>query len=257
MSFLAIDIGNTNIVMGVLDEEYIRVSCTLGTDRNKTGDEYAVLFRNLLEIHKIPVEELEGGILSTVVPSLREPMREAVRHLTGKPCLVVGPGLKNGLKIRIDDPAQLGSDCVAVAVAAAAEYPLPALIFDMGTATTLSVLNAKGEYQGGMLMPGVRIGLEALAEQTSQLPLVSLDERPRGLIGSNSIDCMVSGILYGNAAMIDGVVERLRDELGDVKTILATGGISAQIVPYCKENVIYDKDLLLKGLRRIYLKNKA
>ena len=255
MAFLAIDIGNTNIVMGVLDAERILVSCTLGTDRNKTGDEYAVIFRNLLDIHKIPLEELEGGILSSVVPSLKEPMQEAVLHLTGKPCLVVGPGLKNGLKIRIDDPAQLGSDCVAVAVAAAAEYPLPALVFDMGTATTLSVLSGKGEYLGGLLMPGVRIGLEALAEQTSQLPQISLGDPPRGLIGSNSKDCMVNGVLYGNAAMIDGIIERMRQELGEDPTILATGGVAAQIVPHCKETVIYDGDLLLKGLRRIYEKN--
>ena len=256
MSILAIDIGNTNIVLGVLEKEKILVSCTLGTDRNKTADEYAVLFRNLLEIRHIAVEDLEGAILSSVVPALKEPIREAVDHITGKRCLMVGPGLKNGLKIRIDDPAQLGSDCVAVAVAAAAEYPMPALIFDMGTATTLSVLNEKGEYLGGMLMPGVRIGLEALAEQTSQLPQICLDKEPHALIGTNSNDCMVNGVLYGNAAMLDGIVDRLRAEQGEEFTILATGSVAAQIVTHCKENVIYDADLLLKGLRRIYYKNR-
>ncbi len=254
--FLAIDAGNTNIVFGVLDEERIYISCRLETDRHKTGDEYAVIFRNLLEIHHIDRHELEGGIISSVVPSLKATLQDAVRSITGRTCMIVGPGLKNGLRIRIDDPAQLGSDRVADAVAAIAEYPKPILIFDMGTATTFSVIDKGGNYRGGMIMPGAMISLDALIARTSQLPQISLDDGPRGLVGTNTIDCIVNGVIYGYAAMLDGIVERMSEELQETPTVIATGGLSGQIIPYCRHEVILDKDLLLKGLRIIYLKNR-
>lgn len=256
MAFLAIDAGNTNIVFGVLDEEKIYMSCRLETDRFKTGDEYAVIFRNLLEIHEIDRKDLEGGIISSVVPSLKRVLQDAVYSITGKKCMIVGPGLKNGLKIRIDNPAQLGSDRVADAVAAIAEYPKPILIFDMGTATTFSVIDSAGRFLGGMIMPGAMISLDALVARTAQLPHISLADGPRGVIGSNTVDCIVNGVIYSNAAVLDGLVDRLSEELEETPTVIATGGLSEQIIPYCRRKVILDKDLLLKGLRIIYLKNR-
>ena len=253
---LAIDIGNTKIVFGIMDEKSIHFSCRLATDRYKTSDEYQVLLKSLLEVHHVDPSRIEGSILSSVVPALKKTMADAVEALTGKHCMIVGPGLKNGLKIRIDNPAQLGSDRVADAVGALAEYRKPILIFDMGTATTFSVIDKQGEYRGGMIMPGAVIGLDALASMTSQLPQISLTEKPSGLIGTNTVDSMRSGLIYGNAAMLDGIVERVRDELGEMPSVVATGEFYSLIVPYSRQNVRLDQNLLLKGLRVIYLRNR-
>ena len=255
MSFLAIDVGNTQIVFGVLDEKEIYMSCRLETDRHKTADEYAVIFRSLLAIHKVDADGIEGSILSCVAPSLRAVIQEAVISLTGKRCMVVGPGLKNGLQIRIDNPAQLGSDQVAYAVAAVAEYPLPALVIDMGTATTISVIGKSGAYQGGMIIPGLSISLDNMIARTSLLPHISLADGPKGLIGTNTNDCIVNGAIYGCAAMLDGLTERIAEELGEEPTVIATGDPAARIVPFCRKNMIMDSDLLLKGLRLIYMRN--
>ncbi len=253
---LAIDVGNSNIVFGGLDSEKLYFSTRLSTDRYKTSDEYAVIFKSLLEIEGVSLERIEGGIISSVVPSLKKTLQDAMLRITGKKFLIVGPGLKNGLRIRIDDPAQLGSDRVADAVAAIAEYPRPILIFDMGTATTFSVINSDGDYLGGMIMPGALIGLDALAGKTSQLPQISLEIKPANIIGTNTVDCMRNGTIYGNAAMLDGIIDRMTEELGELPTVIATGGVSELIVPYCRKKVILDKDLLLKGLRIIYEKNR-
>ena len=256
MPFIAIDAGNTYIVIGVLDEKDVLLSCRLKTDRFRTSDEYAVILHELFQIHGIKRNSLEGGIISSVVPSLKQVLQEAVQKVTGTKCMIVGPGLKNGLKIRIDNPAQLGSDLVAEAVAASAEYPGPILIFDMSTATTVSVVDKKGSYLGGMIMPGVGVSLEALYAQTAQLPHISLADGPKAVIGTNTNDCIVNGVIYGSAALIDGTVERLSEELQEEPTVIALGEMSEQIVPYCRKKIILDKELLLKGLRIIYLKNR-
>ena len=255
MSFIAIDVGNTQIVFGIMDRETIRMSCRLETDRHKTEDEYAVIFRSLLEIHHIDAGELEGGIISSVVPSLKSVIQEAVYSITGKYCMIVGPGLKNGLRIQIDNPAQLGSDQVAYAVAVVAEYPLPALVIDLGTATTISVISKKGAYLGGLIMPGVFVSLDGLIARTSLLPNISLSDGPKGLVGTNTNDCIVNGVLYGNAAMLDGIAQRLSEDLEEEPTVIVTGGSADLILPYCRKKMIRDADLLLKGLREIYLRN--
>ena len=253
---LAVDIGNTNIVVGGLDESAVYFFWRLETDRFKTSDEYAVILRNLMEIHKVDGEQIEGSILSSVVPSLVPVLTEAISRTTGKQSLVVGPGLKNGLKIKIDDPAQLGSDRVADAVAAIAEYKRPVVIFDMGTATTFSVIDAEGCFLGGMIMPGALIGLDALAQKTAKLPQISINEPPRQVIGRNTVDCLHSGYVYGTAAMLDGIIDRVEEELGEAPTVVATGGLSEGIAPYCRHEIICDPHLLLKGLLLIYRKNK-
>ncbi len=256
MPFIAIDAGNINIVIGVLDEENVLFSGRLKTDRFKTSDEYAVILYELLGIHGIDSRKLEGGIISSVVPSLKQTLQDAVYKITGKRSMIVGPGLKNGLKIQIDNPAQLGSDLVAEAVAAAHEYPGPILIFDMSTATTVSVVGEKGNYLGGMIMPGIVVSLEALYAQTAQLLHISLADGPKGVVGTNTNDCIVNGVIYGNAAMIDGIVERIAEELRSRPTVIAMGDLCEQIVPYCRQQILIDKDLLLKGLRIIYMRNR-
>ena len=256
MSFLAIDVGNIQVLAGVMDERDIHMSCRLRTDPQRTADEYAVLLRSLIELHGLEPRDLEGGIISSVVPTLRETIREAVSILTGKRCMVVGPGLKNGLKIRIDDPAQLGSNSVANAVAVLAEHEPPAVIIDMGTATTFSVLSKKGEYIGGLLMPGVDVSLNALIHRASLLSHISLAGPAPELIGTNSDDCIAGGVIHGNAAMIDGIVARLAEKIGESPYIVATGASAEQIIPHCRSEIRYEKDLVLRGLRIIYLKNR-
>ena len=254
--FIAIDAGNTNIVFSVMDEEMVCFASQLRADRHKTSDEYAVFFRELLHIHSISTGDVEGGIISTVVPSLKKKLYDAVLAITGRKCRIVGPGLKNGLKIRIDNPAQLGSDRVAEGVAAINLYPAPIVIFDMGTASTFSVISRDGNYIGGMIMPGTLISLDALTERTSQLPQIDLTEHPEHLIGTNTVDCMRSGIIFGTAAMLDGIIDRIAEELGERPSVIATGSLSEAIIPYCRQKIILDKYLLLKGLRIIYLKNR-
>ncbi|HIS78302.1 MAG TPA: type III pantothenate kinase [Candidatus Caccousia stercoris] len=254
---IAIDIGNTNIVLGCLEPDTGRLLFTarLSSDRVKTSDEYAALMRNMFILNQVERHDIEGSIISSVVPTLTVTMKDAIRQLCGQESLIVGAGLKTGLNIVMDNPAQLGSDLVTDAVAAAAEYPKPILIFDLGTATTLSVVDKRGNYVGGMIIPGIAISLEALSSHTSQLPHINL-EGPKRVIGTNTIDCMKSGIVYGNAAMIDGIIERVSQELGEKPTVVATGGLAPNITKYCKSDIICDSELILKGLRILYNKNK-
>ena len=195
-------------------------------------------------------------IISSVVLPLSNIIKTALTKLIPKEPLNVGPGVKTGLSIRIDNPTQLGSDLVVTAVAAIAAYPVPSIIIDMGTATTFSVINDKRQYIGGAIAPGAAVALNSLSSQTSQLPFISL-EAPKHVIGSNTIDCMKSGSLFGNAAMIDGMIRRIRKELGENAIVVATGGIASAILPYCEENISYDPDLMLKGLALIYKKNQT
>ena len=253
---LTIDVGNTHIVFGGVEEGRVRFFCRLATDAARTEDEYEVTFHNLLQQKGVSAEEIEGGIISSVVPALQKTLYDAVYMLTGKKCLILSPDLDHGLTIRIDNAKQLGSDRIADAVGALSQYPAPILIFDMGTATTFSVLDKEGVFLGGLIMPGAMIGLDALASRTSKLPQISLDVRPENIIGKNTVDCMQNGILYGNAAMLDGVIDRIAEELGEMPTVIATGGLSAAIVPFCRRKVITDKELMLKGLYAIYKRNR-
>ncbi len=252
---LAIDIGNTNIVIGCCDDEKIYFIERLSTNIPKTELEYAISFKNVLEIYGIDPAQIEGGIISSVVPPITNIVRSSAEKVLGKPVKIVGPGVKTGLNILMDNPAQVGSDRIVNAVAAINEYPVPLIIIDMGTATTFCVVDEKKNYIGGMILPGVRISLDALTSRTSQLSRISI-EAPKKTIGKNTIDCMKSGIIHGNAACIDGMVQRIEKELGQKATVLATGGLAKKIVPYCEQDIVIDDELLLKGLRLIYNKNK-
>ena len=169
--------------------------------------------------------------------------------------MVVGPGIKTGLNIQMDDPASVGSDRIVIAVAALLEYAPPLLLVDLGTATTIEVVDQGNTYLGGAIMPGVRVSAEALSSRAAQLPGIQLD-RPRRLIGKNTVECMRSGIMYGAAAMLDGMIERMEEELGKSTTVVATGGMAQFVAPLCKREMKVEKDLLLKGLNAIYKKNK-
>lgn len=250
---LAIDIGNTNIVLGCIEDNILFVS-RLTTNKQATEDEYAINFHNILNIKKIDPKSINGAIISSVVPSINSAICEAVKAITGHEPLIVGPGIKTGLNIKLDNPAQLGSDRVVGAVAAIAQYPKPIIVIDMGTATTFCAINKQGEHLGGIIYPGVKISLDALTQMASNLSGISLT-KPKKVIGSNTAESMKSGILYGNAAMIDGMIDRFEEELGSAATIVATGGLSGTIIPFCKHKIIFDNDLLLKGLKIIYDKN--
>ena len=252
---LAIDVGNSNIVVGCIEKADIRFIERLSTDRKKTELEYAVSIKNIMEIYHIQAGALEGGIISSVVPQVTEVMKRAVEKLIKAPVKIVGPGLKTGLNILIDNPAQLGGDLLVDSVAALAEHEPPLIIIDMGTATTVCVINEKRQYLGGMILPGIRTSLDSLVSNTSLLQQIGL-EPPAKVIGSNTIDSMKSGILYGNAAALDGLIERIEEELGQRTTIVATGGLAKFVIPFCKREIAIDDDLLLKGLKIIYDKNR-
>ena len=253
---LAIDIGNTNIVVGCFDKDRILFVERVSTESTKTELEYAVSLKNVLEIYGIHPAQVEGGIISSVVPPLTNVLKASAEKIISGKVLVVGPGVKTGLNILMDNPASVGSDLIVDAVAAIEEYPAPLIFIDMGTATTISVVDEEKRYRGGMILPGIRVSMDSLTSRTAQLPHISM-EPPKRLIGRNTIDCMKSGMIYGNASCIDGVIRRIKKELErtDV-TVIATGGLSKVILPYCEETIIFDNELLLKGLRLIYEKNQ-
>lgn len=250
---LAIDIGNTNIVIGCCDGENVLFMERLTTNHTATELEYSIFFKTILDIYGIDKNKISGSIISSVVPSVTDTVKSAVKKICGLNSMVIGPGIKTGLSIKTDNPAQLGSDLVVDAVAGIHEYGAPLVIFDMGTATTISVINKSKEYLGTIIMPGMMISLNAMVSGTSQLPKISLD-RPKKLIGTNTVECMKSGILYGTASSMDGMIDRIRDEIGEA-TVVATGGLAGSVVPLCRNKVILDDELLIKGLMIIYNKN--
>lgn len=252
---LAIDVGNTNIVVGCIDDRKTYFIERLSTNRTKTELEYAVDLKNVLDIYHIKKTEIEGCIISSVVPQITNIVKLAAEKILKKNAIVLGPGVKTGLNIMMDNPGQLGADQVADAVAGISGYPVPLILIDMGTATTASVVNSKKQYVGGMILPGVGVSLDALTARASQLSGISIDA-PRHVIGKNTIECMKSGVLYSNAAALDGIIDRIEEELGEKVTVVATGGLAKKIVPHCKREIILDEELLLRGLLIIYEKNK-
>ena len=251
---LAVDIGNSNIVVGGMEGRNIVFEARVRTDATKTSDEYCIDLKNILDIYGVDRGSVEGAIIASVVPQVLNSIKTAVKKLTGKNSLVVGPGLKTGLNIKIENPSQTGADLVVGAVAALREHKPPMIVIDMGTATTMMVLDETGAFIGGSISPGVRISQEALTNGTALLPGLQLDA-PRKVIGRNTIDCMRSGIMLAHACMIDGMVERMEAELGYKTTVVATGGIAKFVLPMCHTPILYDKDLLLKGLATLYAEN--
>ena len=252
---LAIDMGNTNTVIGGIDETKTYFIERVTTDQGRTDTEYAVSFKNILEMHQIDIASIEGAILSSVVPPVNSTILNAVEKVTGIRPLLVGSGMKTGMNIIMDNPKTVGSDQIVDAVAASHEHPLPLVVIDMGTATTLCTVDKKGNYIGGVILPGLKVSLNSLSSKTAQLPYISL-EVPSHVIGKNTIECMKSGVIYSNAAALDGIVDRIEEELGQKITVVATGGLARKIIPHCKREILLDEDLLLKGLLIIYEKNR-
>lgn len=251
---LAIDIGNSNIVLGCLENGSIRFEARMATDRIKTEDQYCAELKSMLSLFDVSPADVEGSIVSSVVPLVQQVIVQALERLTGKSCLTVGPGLKTGLNIKIDNPAQAGSDLIVGAVAAIEAYGAPLCVIDLGTATTISVIDREGVFRGGTIAPGVMLSLNALSSGTAQLPAISL-EQPRKVIGTNTVDSMRSGLLLGSAAMLDGMVARIEAELGYSTRVIATGGLAKFIVPLCKRTMEIDDNLLLCGLDLLYRRN--
>ena len=251
---LTIDIGNSNIVFGCVEGDEILFQGRVNTDRLKTSDQYCIDLKTLLEIYEAPLDRIEGTIISSVVPQVLNSMQAAVRKLTGRNALVVGPGLRTGLNILLENPAQMGASLVVADVAALREHKPPLILIDMGTATTISVLDANGAHLGGCVCPGVRLSMDALTKNTSLLPGIQLDQ-PKKAIGRNTADAMRSGIMLGAACMLDGMIDRFEEELGYSCTVVATGGIGRFIIPLCRHEIIYDRDLLIKGLAALYREN--
>lgn len=251
---LALSVENTNLSMGLFSGEELLFTSRMAADRSKTGDEYAISFKSILDIHGIAPEDIQGSIVASVVPALINEIKAALRLMLGKEPLVVGPGVKTGLNILMDNPAALGSDLVVNAVAAVAEYPAPLIVIDLDTATTLLAVNEKKSFVGSVIAPGAALSAAALSAACDQLPRIAI-EAPATVIGKNTVDCMRSGAVYGTAAMLDGMVERMERQMGLQCTVIATGSLAGIIAPHCTRDMIVDQRLLLKGLRRIYEKN--
>ncbi len=251
---LTMDIGNTNINIGLFDGDTLTVSARIATERQKTDDQYAMDFTNIFVMHKVSFDDISGVAISSVVPEITESVTDAIKKLTGKDSLILSPGVKTGLNILIDNPAQLGADLAAGAVGTVANYPLPAFIIDLGTATKICAVDKNKGFRGCMIAPGVQISLKALTDTSSLLPTISL-EPPKKACGTNTVESMQSGVVLGTAAMIDGILDKFAEELGEPATIVATGGLSYFISPVCKREITYDRHLILKGLKAIYEKN--
>lgn len=262
---LTIDIGNTNITAGAFVASdssdagrrgALHFSARLATDKYRTKDQYAIELMDIFRLYGVSPKSITGSVISSVVPELTTPIANAVLQITTRAPLILGPGTKTGLNILIDNPAQVGADLVAGAVAAIDLYPLPCLVIDLGTATKISVIDKNGAFRGCSISAGIAISLDALSSRTSQLPTISLDT-PEHAIGTNTIDSMRAGTVFGTAAMLDGMCSLIEEELGEkVETIVATGGLSADIIKSCKRNMIYNGELTLHGLRSIYNRNR-
>ncbi len=252
---LAFDIGNTNITIGAFQDEVLLFTARLATDKKLTSDQYGYQIKNILSLYDKDISEIEDCIIASVVPSVQSAISTAVSDFCDLVPIIVGPGVKTGLNIKIDNPAQLGADLVVGAVGVMAEYTLPCIFIDMGTATTVCAVDRNGAFIGGSIGAGVMLTLNALCENTAQLPAIDITA-PRSVIGTNTADCMKSGLVFGTAAMIDGLVERMFEEIGEPCSVVATGGLSKEIIKYCKNEIIYNENLVLDGLRLIYERNK-
>lgn len=253
---LAVDVGNTNIVLGCIEDGNILNIVRIQTNTNQTADEFVIKLKNILEIYGVPLDGFEGAIMSSVVPPVTGRLKRAIEFLTGRECVMVGPGMKTGLNLRIDDPGTLAGDIVVGSVAAVSCYGTPCIVMDMGTATTIVAIDKNSSYLGGAIIPGVKLSYAALSSGASLLPDISITA-PKKCIATNTVDSMRSGAVFGTASMIDGMIDRMESELGEKCHLVATGGIAQFITPYCKHEIICDNDLLLKGLWGLYCKNRA
>ncbi len=251
---LVVDVGNTQTHLGTFAGAELVEHWRFATVRSSTADELGAALRNLLALRGLSFDDLDASIVSSTVPQLRPEWSEMASRYLGHPLLVVGPGCKTGISIRYDNPREIGPDRLVNAVAGYEKVGGACVVVDFGTAVTHDVVSATGEYLGGVIFPGVEISLEALTERAAALPKIDLTE-PRGVIGKSTVDAIRSGVLYGYAGMVDGILGRLREELGEARAI-ATGGLAGAIVPYCKGIDEVDELLTLTGLRLVWERNR-
>jgi type III pantothenate kinase len=252
---LTVDIGNSNVTLGGFSGDEISFVARISTDSTATEDDYACRILNILSLYNIDKAIIDGAIISSVVPQLNGIISGAIKKIASIDALLVGPGIKTGIKIQCDNPASVGADLICASVAVHFIYGTPALIVDMGTATKITFVDRSGAFIGTSIMPGVYMGLSALSEKTAQLPKVSLDA-PCSIIAKNTADCMKSGVIFGNASMVDGMIERIKSETKENVSVYLTGGGANLIYPHCKSKMILDEHLALKGLNIIYKRNK-
>lgn len=251
---LTVDIGNSTTSVGLFGPDGgLLFRSDLTTSRNATRDQCAISLKGVFSLYGADPAQVTGAILSSVVPSVTANMRDAAGRLTGQPPMVMGPGVKTGLNIKSDIHSQMGSDIVACSVAAVAQYPSPAVVIDLGTAITMSYLRGSS-YEGCVILPGIQVALEALSQRAAELPHISI-EPPPSIFGHNTVDAMRAGALYGNASMIDGMIDRLEQAGGAVAAVVATGECGVGVLSYCKREILHDADLLLRGLYLVYQRN--
>ena len=253
---LAVDIGNTNICIGILEQDTVRFTARMVTRPRCTADEYTAELKFLLRRLNVDASQAEGVIVCSVVPGLTHPLAEACQRLTEHSAMLVSVALDTGLTMDVDEPQRVGQDRLADAAAAAAHYPLPCMTVDLGTATTYNVIGTGGVFLGGFIVPGVQTSLRAISAGTAQLPPIA-PETPGQLIGKNTVACLNNGAMFGTAAMLDGLADRVEQDLGQPLTVVATGGLAPYIMPCCKRKIHYDADLLFHGLALLYEKNKG
>lgn len=252
---LAIDIGNSNIVIGGIENDSVLFEARIATDRLKTSDQYGAEILSMLSMFHVAVEQIDDCIIASVVPPVFNAVRNGLIKLLDKTPMVVGPGVKTGLNIHMDNPASVGADLIVAAVAAVNKYTPPLILIDMGTATTVTVVDENYCYIGGAIIPGVSLSAEALSSRAAQLPGIQLD-KPGKVIGKNTVDSMRSGIMYSAADALDGMIVRMEEELGKAATVVATGGMAKFIVPLCRREMLYERELVIRGLNLIYKRNK-
>jgi type III pantothenate kinase len=253
---LAIDVGNTNIVYGLFDGERLVHKFRVESARGRTADEYAVVLRSLLDMHGIDPGSVDAAIIACVVPSLIEPMMHLVRSAFGRDALLVGPGIRSGMAILIENPREVGADRIADAVAGFDRARGGVVVVDFGTSTNFDVVTPKGEYLGGVLAPGLQISADALFTRAAKLPRVEIAKPPK-VVGRNTVHAMQSGIVYGYVGLVDGLVDRILAELGYPCAVIATGGLASLIAPLSRTITAVDDELTLIGLRILYDRNRV
>ncbi|MTI46513.1 MAG: type III pantothenate kinase [Firmicutes bacterium] len=253
---LVFDVGNTNIVLGVYKGKELIKFWRVSTDKNKTSDEYGVLINELFRYSGLDLLDVEAVVISSVVPSLMYSLQAMTIKYCDKEPLIVGPGIKTGMNIMINNPKELGADRIVNAISAYEKYGGPIIVVDFGTATTFCAITKNGNYQGGVITPGIKISSDALSQRTAKLPKVELTT-PKSVIGKNTVASIQSGLVYGYAGSVDSIVSRMKVEIeGEVKEVVATGGLATLIASETETITKVDKLLTLEGLRLIYERNK-
>lgn len=249
-----VDIGNTVITMGLFTPEgELRFRGSIKTDKNKTPDQIAIDVLDMFRLKEADVKSVTGAAISSVVPPMTESMSNAIRQLCGARPMIVGPGVKTGMNIIAEIHNQLGSDIVSYSVAALQKYQTPVIVIDMGTATTFSYLGDH-TYEGCIIAPGVRLAVEALSGHAAELPYISI-AAPSSIMGRSTIEAMRAGVVYGNAGMIDSLIQRMEEAAAPAATVVMTGGNAKTILKHCKRDIIYDENLVMEGLYYLYQKN--